>query len=135
MSNTPCLDAFDRTIASIRRNAANAVRRNKPTMWAYFGRMEEGLTKWFGATVDATRSATCEGRALRGIDGGIAGVALALVQRSEKLCPTMPRDEAADLWALGTYANRILRAWTSEKGPSPFRRSLAWLRQRQESGT
>jgi len=128
---TPALHEFNRVMALLRRNAANAARRNKPAMWAYYGRMEERLRAWFRVQVDATEGAGSSDKA-RVIDGGIAGVALALIQKSERECPMLPRDEAADLWAMGTYATRILAAWRPGRTPRRLCRSLAWLRERAE---
>lgn len=81
-------------------------------MWAYYERMVERLESWFSDVAPG--------------DGSFAGAALALVQKAEELCPTLPRDQAADLWAQGVYAQRILSAWA----PSTQRRSLAWMRLR-----
>jgi hypothetical protein len=126
VSNTPCLDAFDRIVASCRVSARNAARRNKPTMWAYYLRMAEQLEGEFGDAVQAVREATK--RDARYMDGGIAGVALAIVQDADSRCCTLKRDEAANLWALSVYASRILKVWTP--GAPQRRRSLKWLRDR-----
>ena len=122
---TPCLDALRRELARLEAQAANAARRNKPTMWAYYARMRDELRREFGPTV----ARTCRARGInrRFHDSGIAGVALAICQRADAQCPLLPRDAAADLWALSVYASRILRSWGA--GPAP-RRSLAWLRER-----
>lgn len=134
-SNTPCLDEFDRVVRGLRANARNAAKRNKPTMWAYYERMAERLEAHFSTCVAETRTRLIikPKQESRVADGGIAGVALAIVQSADERCPHVPRDEAADLWALSVYANRILRAWT--KGSEPTypradRRSLRWLRER-----
>lgn len=124
---TPCLDALRRELARLEAQAANAARRNKPTMWAYYGRMIESLRREFGPTVARTHRS--RGRWRRINDGGIAGVALAICQQADSECPSLPRDAAADLWALSVYAARVLRAWGAGPGP---RRSLAWLRTRPE---
>lgn len=124
---TPCLDALQRQINSLEHQSANAARRNKPTMWAYYARMRDELRREFGPTM--ARTCRARGRNRRFHDSGIAGVALAICQRADAQCPLLPRDAAADLWALSVYASRILRSWGA--GPAP-RRSLAWLRERAE---
>ena len=103
-------------LADLKAKQANAARRNKPTMWAYFLSMRRGLKRWFTARTD----------------GGLAGQALALVQRAHQECSDAecPPTVAAHWWAMGTYAARILRAWDVR---SP-RRSLSWLRARAEEG-
>lgn len=125
-SASPCCDEFVRVMRLLRSQAVNAAKRNKPTMWAYYTRMEARLRAWFSASMDAAEGAKGS-TGLSVLDGGIAGAALALVQKADRECPHLPNDEAADLWAMGTYANRILRAWGAG---SPSRRSLAWLRAR-----
>lgn len=97
-------------------------------MWAYYARVAEQLRREFAPA----RARTKLGRGLnvrRVLDGGIAGVALAIVQRADDECPNLPRDKAAELWAVSVYAARVLRAWGA--GPAPVR-SLAWLRARVE---
>jgi hypothetical protein len=131
-SNTPCLDRYDAIIRRLQAQARNAAKRNKPTMWAYYGRMAERLERELARSVYDARNARGkrDGLELRSIDGGIAGSALALVQRADAQVWELSRDEAADLWALSVYANRILAAWTKAE-----RRSLAWLRARAGIGT
>lgn len=126
-NQTPCLDALRRELARLEAQASNAARRNKPTMWAYYGRMIESLRREFGPTV--ARTARARGKRRRINDGGIAGVALALCQQADSECPMLPRDQAAELWAVSVYAARVLRAWGAGMPP---RRSLAWLRKRVE---
>lgn len=106
------LQTYDAVLLDLHAKAANSARRNKPTMWAYYLGMVAGLTEWFD---DVERT-----------DGGFAGAALALSQRAERECPTLPATEAARLWALSVYARRILRAWGA--GCPPV--SLDWLRER-----
>lgn len=104
---------FRSIIDELTAKAANAARRNKPTMWAYYLDMVYGLQEWF-AGMDA--------------DGAFAGAALALSQRAEAECPGLGHVAAARLWALGVYARRILSAWGVGTGLQ--RVSLAWLRDR-----
>jgi hypothetical protein len=101
-------------MSSLDSQARNAIRRGKPTMWAYFVETREGLRSYF-AHVTPT-------------DGGYAGAALALSQRAESRCPTLPVHEAARLWALSVYARRILASWGVGTGG---RVSLQWLRDRE----
>ncbi len=112
-SPTGPVDAFDKMVLDLRAKARNAALRKKPTMWAYYLLMAEGLHTWFG---DVERT-----------DGGYAGAALALSQKAERDCPALPPQEAANLWALGIYARRILTTWGAE---APYRVSLDWLRER-----
>lgn len=107
---TQMIEARDSLIASLESQAANAARRNKPTMWAYYLRMADALRHELDADSD----------------GGVAGQALAISQRAEEQCKTLPPSQAADLWAIGIYCRRILRAWC----PTPYRVSLNWLRAR-----
>lgn len=109
------LDRLDAITADLRRQAANAARRNKPTMWAYFVDVEAGLRVWFSGTPRT--------------DGAIAGAALALSQKAVRLCPDLPPADAARLWALGVYAKRVLRAWGVTE-----RVSLEWLHRRGKEG-
>lgn len=104
-------------ISELEEKARNAARRNKPTMWAYYGEMADGLREYFADVINHC-------------DGGFAGAALALTQRAEDECATLPRAEAARLWGLSVYARRILRAWTP--GMAMDRVSLQWLRDRAE---
>ncbi len=106
---------FRALIADLDARAANAAQRNKPTMWAYYLDMVEGLEGWF-AGIDG--------------DGGFAGAALALSQKAEAECGSLPHRDAARLWALGVYARRVLSAWGVGTGP---RVSLAWLRDREKA--
>ena len=108
------VETFRQIVASLDEKAVNAARRNKPTMWAYYGDMADWLRDYFGSCLSHT-------------DGGYAGAALALVQRAEDECPTLPRGEAAALWARSVYCRRILNAWTP---PPHDRPSLQWLRDR-----
>lgn len=110
------MDAFRAIVADLREKERNAARRNKPTMWAYYGDMADELERQFA---DVSHS-----------DGGYAGAALALSQRAERLCPDLPRVEAARLWALGVYCRRILGAWTPGEPLAGYRPGLGWLRQR-----
>lgn len=128
-AHAPCLAELDRIIAQQASKARNAAIRCKPTMWAYHDRMTERLGAWFAESADAVRAAVASGivQRIRIADGGIAGSALALVQRADAECRKLHRDEASDLWAMSIYANRILRKWSS----APIkRRSLSWLRDR-----
>lgn len=100
----------DQLIAENEAKAVNAARRNKPTMWAYHLRMATLLRQELDADSD----------------GGVAGQALAISQRAESRCAELPPDDAADLWALGVYCRRILKAWC----PRPYRVSLQWLKER-----
>lgn len=104
---------FDQIMIELRRKATNAAIHKKPTMWAYYGDMADGLFAWFG---DSERD-----------DGAYAGAALALSQKAERDCPNLARREAAHLWAMGIYARRILAAWGAGV---PYKPSLDWLRQR-----
>jgi hypothetical protein len=107
------VETYRQIVATLDEKAENAARRNKPTMWAYYGEMADWLREYF-ADVSPT-------------DAGYAGAALALVQRAEDECPTLPRGEAAELWARSVYCRRILNTWT----PAPHDRpSLQWLRDR-----
>lgn len=101
------------------RQSENAARRNKPVIWAYHLAVARRLRAWF----ESVEPAAPEDRVGQ---GGFAGAALALVQKAERECPRLPADEAAILWALGTYASRICAAWDVSVG----RRSLHWLRER-----
>lgn len=122
---SPCLDELDRIIEHLRGQARNAAQRNKPTMWAYYERMAERLEAHFAEAAAMARSQPSpQGR--RVADGGVAGVALAIVQSADERCGELPRDAAADHWALSVYCQRILAKW----GRPVRRRSLAWLRAR-----
>jgi hypothetical protein len=103
---------YEAIIVDLRSKAANAAKRNKPTMWAYYLDMARGLEKWF---------AGAEG------DGYFAGAALALSQRAVEKCPRLGPQRAARLWAMGVYARRILRAWGVG---GDCRVSLDWLHRR-----
>lgn len=107
------VDTQRQIVALLDEKAANAARRCKPTMWAYYGEMADWLREYF-ADVSLT-------------DAGYAGAALALVQRADDECPTLPRGQAAELWARSVYCRRILNAWTP---PPHDRPSLQWLRDR-----
>lgn len=111
-TNNGPASAYRALLGSLRDKAANAARRNKPTMWAYYLDMVDGLRSWFDGIDN---------------DGAVAGAALALSQRAENECPSLGHMDAARLWALGVYARRILGAWGAGAGP---RVSLAWLRER-----
>jgi len=97
----------------------NAARRNKPVMWAYHLAVAHALRAWFA---DVAPCAVED----RVAQGGFAGAALALVQKADAECPTLPPTEAAHLWALRVYASRICRAWDVD----PPQASLNWLRRR-----
>lgn len=103
-----CLARYRALLQELERQAGNAARRNKPTMWAYYLSMVDGLREWFD-DVEET------GEAYR-------AAALALSDRAERECPRLPPGEAARLWALGIYARRLLPPG------SRGRVSLAWLR-------
>lgn len=103
--------ARDKIVNELERQAKNAALRNKPTMWAYYTRMVELIRQELDAESD----------------GGIAGQALAISQRAEALCGNLPPSDAADLWALGIYCRRILKAWCPDH---PYKVSLNWLRER-----
>ncbi len=109
----PPVAEYDALIADLRRRAANAARRNKPTMWAYYLDTAQGLEDWF-ADVDRN-------------DGAYAGAALALSESAERACPNLEPLAAARLWARGVYARRILATWGAGTGS---RVSLRWLRER-----
>jgi hypothetical protein len=109
------VEVFNEIVADLDRKARNAALRNKPTMWAYYGEMADWLRDYFG---------TCRSQC----DGGYAGAAAALVERAEDECPTLPRTEAAALWARSVYCRRILNAWWP--GVERYRSSLQWLRDR-----
>lgn len=130
IAHAPCLQELDRILLQQASKARNAALRCKPTMWAYHDRMQQRLTAWFSDSSDAVRAALATGgdQLIRCADGGVAGAALALVQRAQEECCRLPRDEAADIWAMSVYANRILGKWTltAEKP----KRSLRWLRER-----
>lgn len=108
---------YQAILTELQTSARNAARRNKPVQWAYFVEVEQGLRAWFADTTPS--------------DGGYAGRALALTQKAQAQCPTLPPAEAARLWALGVYARRILRAWGVPE-PKRDRPSLTWLRERAE---
>lgn len=103
---------YDSIVEDCIDKAANAAARNKPTMWAYYLDMADGLLDWFA---DVKRD-----------DGAFAGAALALSQRAEEQCAAAKHAEAARMWALGVYARRILRG----SGVPVSRTSLAWLHRR-----
>lgn len=126
MSATPCLDELDRLVAYCRSAARRSAGRCKPTMWAYYERMAERLEAHFAESAAVVRAEKGGRHARRVADGGIAGVALAIVQSADERCAELPRDAAADLWALSVYCRMILGRWS---GPQP-RRSLEWLRRR-----
>jgi hypothetical protein len=109
------ISARDEILRTLAAQAANAARRNKPTMWAYYERMRELIERELDADSD----------------GGVAGQALALSQRAEEQCARLPPTEAADLWALGIYCRRILKAW---RPGHTYRVSLKWLRARAGVG-
>lgn len=103
----------DALIDELRAKAANAARRNKPTMWAYYLDCADGLAQWFG---DVERT-----------DPAYALAALALSDSAQSACPNLQPMEAARLWARGIYARRIL----SSSGFRADRRvDLRWLRER-----
>ncbi|MEW5927823.1 MAG: hypothetical protein AB1941_10075 [Gemmatimonadota bacterium] len=83
-------------------------------MWAYYLAMIDGLGRLFS---DAKT------------DAEFAAAALALSQRAQQDCPTLPPAEAAHLWALSVYGRRVGRAWGACTAP---RVSLAWLRSRAQ---
>jgi hypothetical protein len=129
MTNTPCLDAYTNVLLRLRADAKRSARMAKPTMWAYYERMAERVEahlEYAAAEVRDARARGVRGLELRSIDGGIAGIALAVMQQADDRCPSLPRDAAADLWALSVYMSRIHKAW----GVGQYRRSLAWLRNR-----
>lgn len=104
---------YDAWLWRLRQSAANAARRNKPVMWAYYLEMEAELRRHF-AGVERT-------------DGSYAGVALATSQLAEREAPilaSLDPSHAARWWAVGVYCRRILRAWGVSDGHRP---SLAWL--------
>jgi len=119
------LDMLDAMLASLRAKAIAAARANKPTMWAYYRRMERRLADWFAEPSDRARAVMSPSERRVAV-GGIAGAALALVQYSQRACRELPDDEAAALWAMGTYANRLVRSWSGFSEP----RDLGWLRDR-----
>lgn len=117
------VERYSAIMADLTAKQANAARRNKPTMWAYFYEMRLSLGDWF-STVDAE-------------DGSYAGAALTLSQQAERQCADLSPGEAARLWALGIYARRILSAWFDKellaKGEgASYRVSLSWLHERAE---
>lgn len=106
---------YDMVVAELRGKAANAARRNKPTMWAYYLDAAVGLEDWF---FDVKRT-----------DGAYAGAALALTDHAAVACPNLSNPiDASRLWARGIYARRILRAW----GVGAPRVSLTWLHDRAD---
>lgn len=98
----------DDQAAELDRQSQNAARRNKPTMWAYYGDM----ARWL--------------RSLEATDQGdlVAMLRSCAVVESDDFMVTPAR--AARLWAQGVYARRILAA----AGIRVARPSLAWLRER-----
>jgi len=102
---------FYRIKAELKRKAYNAAYRRKPLMWAHYRRMLELMEREFRVTTD----------------GDLAGQALAISQRAEIQCPTLPYQEAAELWDLSVIARRILNAYCPGSVPKV---SLDWLRQR-----
>jgi len=94
--------------------AANAARRNKPTMWAYYLQMIDALEP-----LEHLPELELLGR-LRAISRD------AVVR-----CPALPPVEAAHAWALGIYARRIMQ----RAGYSTERVSLKWLHRRTVAPT
>lgn len=109
---TPLVAAYDQVVAELIGKARNAAARNKPTMWAYYLDAAEGLMDAFD-TAERT-------------DEDFVVVALSLSLRAELAAPNLNAIPAARLWALGTYARRIMRL-AGLRHPAP---SLAWLRER-----
>ena len=107
------LDMLLSILGELDRKAVKAAKTNKPTMWAYYQRMRGRLAEELG---QATRG------------GGIAGAALAVVQKADSDCPHLEPSEAADLWALSVYCVRIMRAWGLKVDHR--QRDLSWLRNR-----
>lgn len=113
MSEERIVTLVDDQIAELRRQAANAARRNKPTMWAYYLDIAESLTHWF-AGVERSDEEYVD--TLVALDGHVRFNA-----------PLYPRpNDAARAWALGVYARRILRA----TGYRTIGVSLDWLHER-----
>lgn len=104
------LDRYHLVLADLHRQATNAARRNKPTMWAYYLGMAHSLRILYAgiAFTDATYAQT----------------AREINDRAVALCPKAAPPDAARLWALGVYARRIYHV-----GRPP---SLDWLRARAE---
>lgn len=109
---------FKRILASLHVKAKRAAGQNKPVMWAYYLRMAGRLWQELGQAAPG---------------GGIAGAALAVTQRADDDCPHLPRDEAADLWALSVYCRRIMRAWGVHPNQKHTRPDLSWLRNRSNN--
>lgn len=109
---------FQEIVSSLDEKAINAARRNKPTMWAYYGDMADWLRAYFSEAEED--------------DGSYAAFAAVLVERAEAECPSLSRAEAAVLWARSVYCRRILNAWWP--GVERYRSSLQWLRDRVSAG-
>jgi hypothetical protein len=109
------VDAYERLVRELDLKAQNAARRAKPTMWAYYSEMAQALRDAF-ENVPQT-------------DGSYAGAALAISQNCVREVENLQLDagRAAECWALGIYARRILAAWGAGNG-GPV--SLGWLRKR-----
>lgn len=94
-------------VADLRRDARNAARRNKPTMWAYF----HGVANRLEGLLAEADDAECEKR-LR-----------AIIYSAELLAPESTTSDAARMWAEAIYARRLLRS----HGLRVARPSLEWL--------
>lgn len=97
-----------RILFDLNARSRAAAARNKVTLWAYYGTMCAGLATLI---LSGTRD-----------DAEIQSRAVALVERADRECATLPMDGAATLWALSIYCARIAGIRR--------RRSLAWLRER-----
>lgn len=102
------VERADRLIDELRAKAANAARRCKPTMWAYYSDCADQLSTWFDL---AERT-----------DEAYLNAAIALSESAKMAAPNLQPIEAARLWAQGIYARRI--------AGDTSRASLTWLRER-----
>jgi hypothetical protein len=110
-------ETYQAILIELRGKALRSATANKPTMWAYYADIADRLEREFEDALEDPD------------DGGLAGCALAISQIAENDCPKLPRQEAAQLWAVSVYARRILGTW----GGGNVRVSLDWLRKRAAS--
>ena len=101
---------LDHVLSELARKAANAAepRKNKPTMWAYYRRMEHDLRAAF------------EGVPLDQVERRAVQLSAEAVELASGLLDEV---DAAHAWAVGVYARRVA-------GVGGRSVSLDWLRQR-----
>lgn len=110
------INALKAMIRECQQKAARAAGQGKPMMWAYYLRMAGRLWQELGGVSPG---------------GGINTVALQVHRRAIKTCRHLPPDDAADLWGLGVYCRRILKA-TGVTIPRT-EVDISWLRNRVAS--